>query len=190
MLWPSVARITWFPTTRRQVFFLPEWQPEIDTEEHAAFLRLATEAHGFFNFVRNFQVVRARLAERGIPYYWGLLDAMPTEVLEPYTGLDGYVGAWKPVDLARDGRHGGINSHAAFAAAMLEAIERNRFGETETRFPAPRSPAVAPPPGPGPSAATADFRIYALPRPVRRMITSSRLRRRIRTMKRRDPFIY
>jgi hypothetical protein len=184
VLWPSRARITWFHTPRRQVFFLPEWKPGIDTAEHDAFLRLATDAQGFFNFVRNFQLVRSRLAERGIPYFWGLLDPLPTDILDAYTGLDGHVGSWDPVDKARDGRHAGIRTHAAFAAAMVDAMERAdgaRPDAARAAAPSPRYPTPTRPAGP---------QIDRLPRIVRRTITATRLRRRVRALRRRDPFIY
>ncbi|SFU03616.1 hypothetical protein SAMN05660657_04961 [Geodermatophilus amargosae] len=189
VLWPSTARISWFPTPRRQLFFLPDWRPDFNTEEHAAFLRLSTEAQTFFNFVRNFQLVRARLAECGIPYHWGVLEPVPTEVLQAYTGLDGYVGAWEPVDLARDGRHAGIDSHAEFAAAMVQGMASEGLGPAGTGSAAPQ--AVAPPrPRARLPVATAPPRVDALFRPARQMITSGRLGRRIRAMRRRDPFIY
>jgi hypothetical protein len=186
VLWPSIARRTWFPTASRQVFFLPEWQPDLDTEEHGAFLRLATEAQRFFEFVRNFQLVRARLAEGRIPFYWGLLEPMPTDVIEPYLGLDGYVGAWACVDLARDGRHGGIDSHAAFAAAMLEAMAGDGFAAGGDGPAAPPLLSLAP----TSFSPRSPDRIDALLRPINRVIGAGRLRRRIRSMKRRDPFIY
>lgn len=186
VLWPSLARITWFPNPRRQVFFLPEWQPDVDTEEHAAFLRLATEAQGFFNFVRNFQLVRARLAERGIPYFWGVLDPVPVDLLEAYTGLDGFVGTWRPTDLARDGRHAGVDTHAAFAAAMLEAMQHDAARPVSV----PADPELITGPVPGSTRSAGTGPADGLGRPVRRVIGSVRLRRRIRAMKRRDPFIY
>ena len=187
VLWPSAARITWFPTPRRQVFFLPEWQPGIDTAEHSAFLRLATDAQGFFNFVRNFQLVRARLAECGIPYYWGTLGPAVARGTAACTGRDGYVGAWQPMDLARDGRHAGIGTHAAFAASVVEAMARPGSQGAGARHIAPtRSSMTAP--DPDQPAATA--RAVTLRRPVDRVLSTVRVRRRIRAMKRRDPFIY
>ncbi len=187
VLWPSLARITWFPTPRRQVFFLPEWQPGVDTAEHSAFLRLATEAQGFFNFVRNFQLVRARLAECGIPYYWGTLDPLSPEVLEHYTGRDGYVGAWQPMDLARDGRHAGIGTHAAFAASVVEAMDHpGSQGTGSGHTPPTRSSMTLQ----DPDQPTTTARAVTLRRPVDRVLSTVRVRRRIRAMKRRDPFIY
>lgn len=187
VLWPSLARITWFANARRQVFFLPEWRPNVDTEEHAAFLRLATEAQGFFNFVRNFQLVRARLAERGIPYFWGILDPVPADMLQAHTGLEGFVGAWRPTDLARDGRHAGVATHATFAAAVLETMRSSSVRNPEI-VAATQDRMAQRPPGPDPDLSAVGG--HGAKPSTRWAVDSFRLRRRIRAMKRRDPFIY
>jgi hypothetical protein len=187
VLWSFAGRMTWFADTRRQVHFIPEWQPPVDTEEHAAYLRLATEPHGFFNYVRDFHLVYDRLARLGIPYYWGNLESYSDEMLAPYLPLEGYVGAWETLDLARDGRHGGLKSHEAFAARMIEVIEQDDLspdapgGRERIRTPVPdersrRAPRVR--------------RARLEAGPVHALIASVRLRRRIRALKRRDPFIY
>jgi hypothetical protein len=125
ILWSFAGRMTWFPDTSRQVHFIPEWGEDIYAKDHQAYLRLATEPHGFFNFVRNFHLVNDRLLRLGIPYYWGILESFSREMLAPYLPLDTFVGHWEILDLARDGRHGGLQSHACFARRVATAIERD-----------------------------------------------------------------
>jgi hypothetical protein len=125
VLWSHVGRMTWFPDTRRRVSFFPGSQLKI--KEYDAYLRLATDAHGFFNYVRNFHFVRDRLLRQNIPFYWGNLDRYSNEMLQWYLPLDRYVGLWERLDLARDGRHNGFQSHARFASLMIEAIERDKL---------------------------------------------------------------
>lgn len=185
VLWSYVGRMTWFADTRRQVHFIPEWQPPTDTEEHAAYLRLATEPHGFYNYVRDFHLVSDRLARLGIPYYWGNLESFSDAMLAPYVPLDGYVGTWEIVDFARDGRHGGQKSHEKFAAQVIAAIERDELRAGETGGHGWVRPPV---PAEGPRRSSQPPRAAA--RPVRALLGRVRLRRRIRAMKRRDPFIY
>ena len=94
------------------------------------------------------------------------------------------MGSWDPVDRARDGRHAGIRTHAAFAAAMVEAMERadgGRPDEIRAAAPSPQYPTPT---------WTARPLSDRLPQSVRGTITAMRLRRRIRAMRRRDPFIY
>jgi hypothetical protein len=125
ILWSFTGRMTWFPDTRRQVHFIPEWMPEAYRNEHSAYLRLATEAQTFFNYVRNFHIVNDRLARLHIPYYWGNLEQFSQEMLRPYVPLEQFVGNWKALDLARDGRHAGLKSHLHFANLILAAIKKN-----------------------------------------------------------------
>jgi hypothetical protein len=65
------------------VHFIPEWMPDNHTKDHAAFLRLATDANGFFNYVRNFHLVNDRLSRIGVPYYWGNLEPFSPSVVRP-----------------------------------------------------------------------------------------------------------
>jgi hypothetical protein len=124
VLWSWFTRVSWFPTPRRWQPFLPHFCPGEFAKEHAAYLRLATDAQAFFNFVRNFHFVSERLLRLGIPYYWGTLEATSPEMLQWYLPLDGYVGRWTELDRARDGKHGGVQSHAQFASRVVAAIER------------------------------------------------------------------
>lgn len=190
ILWSYVGRMTWFADPRRQVHFIPEWAPGIDTAEHAAYLRLATQPQGFFNYVRNFFLVCDRLSLLGIPFYWGNLEAFSTELLSHYLPLDGYVGRFEKRDLARDGRHGGIESHAAFARLVLDAMERDGLDGRERQAGVLAASAseqnfseLDPEPPP-------ERRRGRLARGVDAVLASGRARRRIRALKRKDPFIY
>jgi hypothetical protein len=184
VLWSYVPRMTWFAGPRRQIHFQAEYVQKVDPAEHAAYLRLATEANSFFNFIRNFHLVHAHLTLRRIPFYWGSIEPLSLALLRSYVPLDGYVGAFPSLDLARDGRHAGVRSHARFAARVLEVVDR----EGVLRTPRARPPTpVAPPLLLQPPR----WRIAeALPEMLREMATDIRLRWRVRTMKRRDPFIY
>jgi len=124
VLWSYVTRMMWFPETRRAVHFNPMNPPRDNPREHEAYLRLFTDPQGFFNYVRNFQLVNDRLLRLGIPYFWGNLEEFSPEMLRPYVPLDGYVGQWKRIDLARDARHGGLKTHAAFADLVIRVMER------------------------------------------------------------------
>jgi hypothetical protein len=126
VLWSFVGRMTWFAGTRRQVHFIPEWVQEPYAKEHSAYLRLATEPHTFFNYVRNFHLVNDRLSRLGIPYYWGNMEQFSDEMLAPYLPLDGYAGRWRSLDFARDGRHAGLKSHACFAEAVMSVVDKSR----------------------------------------------------------------
>jgi hypothetical protein len=195
VLWSYVARLAWFPEPRRQVHFMPN--PSVDADaweqrDHEAYLRLATESQGFFNFVRDFHLVDSRLAAHRIPFFWGDQDRMAPELLRGYVPLSGYVGPWTRVDgdLARDGFHAGVHSHAQFAASVIDTIERDkvvpadvgRFERTGGLVPAPAGAEASP------SAGT-------LPRPpVPKRVSAAaaelKVRRRIRALRRKDPFIY
>lgn len=126
ILWSFVGRMTWFPDTFRQVHFIPEWAEDFYAKDHSAYLRLATEPQGFFNYVRNFHLVNDRLSRLGIPYYWGNLEQFSPEMLAPYLPLEAFVGRWKALDLARDGRHAGLKSHTFFADLVMSAVERDK----------------------------------------------------------------
>jgi hypothetical protein len=131
VLWSYVTRMMWFPDTRRPVHFNAANPPKDNPKEHEAYLRLFTDPQGFFNYVRNFQLVNEHLLRLGIPYFWGNLESFSSEMLRPYVPLEGYVGHWKRVDLARDARHGGLKTHAAFAEQVIRATERSRLGPKE-----------------------------------------------------------
>jgi len=125
ILWSFLGRMTWFPDARHQVHFIPEWTSDYYAKDHAAYLRLATEPQGFFNYVRNSHLANDRLTRLGIPYYWGNLEQLSRALLEPYLPLTGYVGRLNKVDLARDGRHAGLESHAHFANLVIAALDRD-----------------------------------------------------------------
>jgi hypothetical protein len=193
ILWSFVGRMTWFANARCQVHFIPEWMPDAYAKDHSAYLRLATEPHGFFNYVRNFHLVNDRLSRLEIPFYWGNLEQFSEEMLAPYLPLDGYAGRWKTIDLARDGRHGGLKSHAYFAKLVVSAIERDGLSPriaspAETRFPIPITSTDLPV---SPAARGKRRKsIHTLIRMVSGLIDQLRVARRIRAMKRKDPFIY
>src|SRR4051812_4289882 len=65
VLWSYLSRITWFANPSVQAHF-HERQHAVHSQEYAAFLQLATDAQGFFNFVRNLTLVRERLLRQGI----------------------------------------------------------------------------------------------------------------------------
>ena len=127
VLWSYVNRLMWFSESNRQHYFLPEHTSTLLGDEHAAFLRLATEAQGFFNFVRNFHFVNDRLRRLDIPYYWGTIENFSNCMLGHYLPLDGFVGRWNRQDFARDGRHEGVKTHADFAAKVAGKTDKDRL---------------------------------------------------------------
>jgi len=199
ILWSYTARLTWFPDPRRQVHFRavaaeehPPWASFAPTDkEHAAFLRLATDSQGFFNYIRNFHLVNSRLLQLGVPYYWGNQEILSTEILRHYLPLDGYVGCWTRVnsDFARDRQHAGLKSHARFAACVTEALDRDSVGQVEAA-PGSKSVAVSSLHRVGPEPMARSGIIPFLARPIQTALTELKFRRRVRAMKRKDPFIY
>jgi hypothetical protein len=182
ILWSFVSRMTWFADTRRQVHFVPGWPPSADAQEHAAYLRLATEAQGFFNYVRNFHLVHSRISQLGIPYYWGNLEQFSREMLAPYLPLDGYVGCWEAVDAARDGWHGGLASHALFARRVISAMDQGTVSRAGEKAGSTASEVRASYP--------IEHRRLSGTRLLGRLLDGVRYRLRVRAMKRKDPFIY
>jgi len=187
VLWSFIGRMTWFATPRKQVHFIPEWKPDSLADDHAAYLRLATDSQTFFNFVRNFHLVNERLLNLGIPYFWGTVESFSPDFLRPYVPMDGYVGQWSILDLARDGRHGGVASHCHFARLMLTAIENHRPAAGRE---APSDVVASPAPTRTWTGALGQAALTLLPMRLRRVIDSIIRRRQIRAMKRKDPFIY
>jgi hypothetical protein len=191
VLWSFIGRTTWFANPRKQVHFIPEWRPDSFTEDHAAYLRLATDSQSFFNFVRNFHLVNDRLSNLGIPYFWGTMEPFSPEMLQPYVPLDGYAGNWKNIDLARDGRHAGLKSHDHFAGLIMTAVEKcERKTAPHTFSEAVSAPQPAPIPLEPPKSTLSQFAAAILPGFISRAIDSIVVKRRIRAMKRKDPFIY
>lgn len=191
VLWSFMSRMTWFASPRRQVHFLPQPPESDDRQEHSAYLRLASDAQGFFNFVRNFTLVRERLLRLGIPYHWGTLEQFPRDMLETYLPLDDYAGTLEKLDLARDGRHSGLKSHATFVERLMATLDRQAAnGATKAPSSSSRERAA---PHPGASSAVAPGRFDAAGGSVaaiRGLLDGLRMRRRVRALKRRDPFIY
>ncbi|RZU29031.1 SGNH/GDSL hydrolase family protein [Edaphobacter modestus] len=129
ILWSFVCRLSWFPEANRQVFFLPRRLPFQSIDDHNAYLHLATDSHGFYNYVRNFHFVNDRLRRLGIPFVWGHLEQFSHVTLSKFLPLDGFAGCWRAIDLARDNLHGGPDSHRVFADLIYERIaqvENNR----------------------------------------------------------------
>jgi hypothetical protein len=198
ILWPATARLTWFPDPRRQVHFRavaaeehhPDESPAPKDREHAAYLRLATPAQSFFNYIRNFHLVNSRLQQIGIPYYWGNIEDLSAEILGHYVPFDGYVGPWARVDcdFARDHQHAGLKSHARFAESVIEALDRNSFRRA-VATPGSESLAVSSPHPTGPEQRARSGMLF-LGRPIQNALTELKFRRRVRAMKRKDPFIY
>jgi hypothetical protein len=192
VLWSYFNRMAWFPDSRRQVHFMAQTAPRDDVKEHSAYLRLATQSQGFFNYVRDFHLVDSRLRQCGIPYYWGNLEHLPAELLGHYLPLEGYVGDWVRIDsdFARDGQHAGPKAHASFAANVIDALERNSAGpgQRPAHWPKATAPA-AHRPLPGPDITNAKRR-SSLSRPVQTPLNEIKLRLRVRAMKKDDPFIY
>jgi hypothetical protein len=185
ILWSFVGRMTWYPDPKHQVHFIPEWTSEFHAESHAAYLRLASQSHGFFNYVRNFHLVHERLSRLGIPYYWGHLEQFSERLLSPYVPLDRFVGTWQTIDLARDARHAGIQSHQLFADRVMGAVARDaRYVPALSQC---NSNRVARRPRP---ARVAERLVGLVPRSLRRRIAEWQLTWRVRAMKRKDPFIY
>ena len=193
ILWSFISRMTWFADTSRGVHFVPEWVHNEYTQEHSAYSRLATESHGFFNYVRNFHLVRERLLRLGIPYYWGTFEQFSREMLEPYLPLDGFAGCWEMRDLARDGLHGGRESHAFFATSVVSTLARGTlvWPRTNSESPVETIRSVPVPYGAISQRTSALDKIQLLvPRSIRKLIANLRVRRRLRAIKRKDPFIY
>ena len=196
ILWSFISRMTWFADAHRPVHFFPEYAPSSNKyyiEEHSAYLRLATESHGFFNFVRNFHLVRDRLLRLGIACYWGTCQQFSRKMLEPYLPLDGFAGCWKMMDRARDGLHGGLESHAVFAESVISTMERGALSRPVANWlstvEAARTVALPYDPISGQPSALDRIKIL-VPRRIREFIGNLRVRRRVRAMKRKDPFIY
>lgn len=195
VLWSYVDRLMWFPEPHRQTHFIANFVGNAsaeDTTALAAYLRLATESHMFFNYVRDCQFVGARLSAAETPYYWGNQGRLPHELLRRYVPLTGYVGKWTRTesDLARDGWHAGADTHAGFAASVIDTLERDDV--TLADRPTGR-PSLPPPPptrrrrAERPRAA----KVAAIvPDRLQTAAREWRLRRRVRSMKRKDPFIY
>ena len=123
ILWSFASRMTWFPDAHTQQFFLPSYHGK-RIKDHEAYVRLMTEAQGFYGYVRNLNFVSDHLALRRIPWLWGNVEEFTPTALRPYVPLDRYVGRWRTIDSARDSVHGGPKSHSAFAELMLNRIER------------------------------------------------------------------
>ncbi len=199
ILWSYTARLTWFPDPGHQVHFRavaaeehPPWASFAPTDqEHAAYLRLATQSQGFFNYIRNFHLVNSRLQQLGTAYYWGNQENLSIEILRHYLPLDGYVGRWTRMksDFARDRLHAGEKSHARFAASVTEALDRGSVHRVEPAF-GSEPLAVSPPHRIRPESIARFGNIPLLGRPIQSALTELKLRHRVRTMKRKDPFIY
>jgi hypothetical protein len=97
------------------------------------------------------------------------------------------------LDLARDGLHGGLESHAFFAASVVSTLARGTLVRPRANclstVEAVRSVPV--PYGAISHRTSALDRIQLLvPGPIRQLIGNLRVRRRVRAMKHKDPFIY
>ena len=119
VLWSYIHRMTWFADVNQLFHFLPKIRPAFPPKEHNAFLRLSTEAHAFFNYVRNYNFVHDRLSQRKIPFFCGSLEQFSTDTLAHYVSTDCFVGRWNRLDVARDNLHSGVKSHADFAARII-----------------------------------------------------------------------
>jgi hypothetical protein len=126
VLWSFTARMTWFANARTSVTFLPGIMPRLPAQyakEGEAYLRLATDAQGFFNFVRNFHFVYERLLPLGVPYYWGMVEPFSREMLKDYVPVDRYIGDLRTLDVARDAAHPGRESHLRFADLAIRTVD-------------------------------------------------------------------
>jgi len=185
ILWSYVDRMTWFPDPRHQVHFIPEWKAEVHAESHAAYLQLASQSQGFFNFVRNFHLLHNRLSQLGIPYFWGHLEKFSERLLSPYVPLDRFVGTWQAVDLARDARHAGIQSHSLFADRVMGAVARDA-----TLNPVINKRRLNHLPTYMASTGVADRLVQLAPSSLLHRIAEWKHAWRVRSIKRKDPFIY
>jgi hypothetical protein len=192
VLWSFTGRMTWFLDTRHQVHFIPEVIPPWCPKEHAAYLRLTTDAQGFFNYVRNFHLVNDRLRRLGIPFYWGMLERFSEAMLAPYVSLDGYAGDWRIVDFSRDGVHAGLRSHQLFASLMISALGRhgNRQAIQACGSLHPRTHPLASASDQVARSTSGGGIAAHLIRPLSGLVHQARLALRVRAMKRKDPFIY
>lgn len=118
VLWSFAGRMSWFPESDQQVFFLPS-RFDRSPRHHRAYIDLRSDAQSFFSYVRNVNFACDRLFRLGIPFLWGNLENFTMDLLAQYVPLDGYVGSWDKADTARDGLHGGILSHERFADKIL-----------------------------------------------------------------------
>jgi uncharacterized protein (DUF427 family) len=125
VLWSFIGRLIWFANTQRCVTFVPFGRYPQFEKEHEAYLRLATDAHVFFNYIRNCQFVYRRLLRLGVPYYWGMVESFSSQMLSSYVPLERYVGRFEHLDSARDGMHPGRKSHARFADRVIESMNKD-----------------------------------------------------------------
>jgi hypothetical protein len=108
--------VAFFPQIRRRL-------PGIYAKEHEAYLRLATDAQGFFGFVHSFHCVYERLLPLGVPYYWGMVEPFSREMLKHYVPVDRYTGSLPILDFARDALHPGRKSHLHFANLVTRTVD-------------------------------------------------------------------
>jgi hypothetical protein len=125
VLWSFTARRGWFADARSYVSFVPQGRYPQFEKEHQASVRLATNAHAFFNYVRNFQFVYRRLLRLRVPYYWGMVESFSLQMLSSYVPLERYIGRLEDLDFARDGMHPGRKSHARFADRVIESMNKD-----------------------------------------------------------------
>lgn len=195
ILWPWIDRMSWFPQPHRQAHFMANFAGNLSAQDapaHEAYLRLATESQMFFNYVRNCQFVAARLSAARVPYYWGNLEQLSPDLLRRYVPLQGYLGNWARIksDPARDGSHAGVNTHANFAATVIDALDRDDLppGRHGAGGPSVLFPSVS---RRRPAASFSGSKVAAIvPDRLHSAVREFRLRRRVRSMKRKDPFIY
>jgi hypothetical protein len=189
ILWSFIERMDWFADTRSLVRFHANYVPPSREKDHSAYLRLATPAQRFFNYVRNFHFVNERLQRLQVPYLWGNLEQFSLEMLRTYLPLAGYAGNWTILDLARDGCHGGLRSHAFFADLMVAAIERDKAIPTRAPDNLGATPLQSGPAGQI-SRSERISGLFTRSKRVRELLDRIHFDRRVRASRRKDPFIY
>jgi hypothetical protein len=118
VLWSYINRLTWFETPHRRHHFLPN-SSSIPEAEHSALLRLSTNAHAFFNFVKNYNFVVWRLKALGVPFFCGTYEHFDIQTLKHYVPTHSLASHWRRLDVARDNQHSGVKSHARFAEKII-----------------------------------------------------------------------
>jgi hypothetical protein len=119
VLWSYIGRMTFFNDAKSRAHLLPERSKNISENIHDAFLSLSTDANLFFNYVRNYAFVEARLSTLGIPWICGNLEQFTDELLSHYINMHNFCGRWSRLDIARDNQHSGVKSHKEFSRKVI-----------------------------------------------------------------------
>ena len=122
VLWPYIHRLTWFEEPDKRWHFKASatGMGTVRTE-YDSYLRLSTDAHCFYNFIRNYNFVDDKLRLRNIPFVCGSVEPIERAILERYVNIKPYAGHVEfQGDLAHDNTHFGDRTHVKIAEMMIE----------------------------------------------------------------------